>query len=80
MGTTNPTKCRFFICGYLGESIGWHYGFGAAGIGMAFGLVQFVLTRKNLGKIGLAPSIEIKKELRKKELTFFYLFFSLKLL
>ena len=65
----------FFICGFLGENIGWHYGFGAAGIGMAFGLVQFVLTRKNLGKIGLAPSIEIKKELRKKELTFFYLFF-----
>ena len=24
----------FFICGYLGENIGWHYGFGAAGIGM----------------------------------------------
>ena len=65
----------FFICGFLGENIGWHYGFGAAGIGMAFGFVQFVLTRKNLGKIGLAPSIEIKKELRKKELTFFYLFF-----
>ena len=62
----------FFICGFLGENIGWHYGFGAAGIGMAFGLVQFVLTRKNLGKIGLAPSIEIKKELRKKEISFFF--------
>ena len=36
----------FFICGYLGENIGWHYGFGAAGIGMAFGLIQFVMTKK----------------------------------
>ena len=27
----------FFICGYLGENIGWHYGFAAAGVGMAFG-------------------------------------------
>ena len=38
----------FFICGYLGENIGWHYGFGAAGIGMAFGLIQFYLNKKDL--------------------------------
>ena len=25
------------ICGYLGEKVGWHWGFGAAGIGMTFG-------------------------------------------
>lgn len=31
------------ICGYLGESISWHYGFGAAGVGMIFGLVQYRL-------------------------------------
>ena len=55
----------FFICGYLGESIGWHYGFGAAGIGMAFGLIQFILTRKNLGEVGIKPSIELPEN--KKE-------------
>lgn len=29
------------ICGYLGEEWGWHYGFGAAGIGMLAGLIVF---------------------------------------
>ncbi len=69
----------FFICGYLGENIGWHYGFGAAGIGMAFGLIQFVLTKGNLGSIGLKPSVELNRESRKKELrifnSFMFIFF-----
>jgi POT family proton-dependent oligopeptide transporter len=30
------------ICGYLGETFGWKYGFGAAGIGMLLGLVVFL--------------------------------------
>ena len=63
----------FFICGYLGESIGWHYGFGAAGIGMAFGLIQFILTRKNLGEVGIKPSIELPENKKKKEAIFLYL-------
>lgn len=45
----------FFICGYLGEQIGWHYGFGAAGLGMAFGLIQYIYTRSKLKDIGLDP-------------------------
>ena len=24
----------FLVCGYLGEKVGWHWGFGAAGVGM----------------------------------------------
>jgi amino acid/peptide transporter (Peptide:H+ symporter), bacterial len=52
----------FFICGYLGENIGWHYGFGAAGVGMAFGLIQFVLTKKNLGQVGINPTIDYQKK------------------
>ncbi len=31
------------ICGYLGETFGWHYGFGLAGIGMIAGLINFQL-------------------------------------
>ena len=31
------------ICGYIGETYGWHYGFGLATIGMLVGLVVFVL-------------------------------------
>lgn len=41
------------ICGYLGENIDWHYGFGAAGIGMTFGIVQYVLGGKYLGQAGV---------------------------
>jgi POT family proton-dependent oligopeptide transporter len=31
---------------------GWHWGFGAAGVGMTLGLVQYVLGRKRLGQAG----------------------------
>jgi proton-dependent oligopeptide transporter, POT family len=33
------------ICGYVGETYGWHYGFGLATIGMLVGLMVFVLPR-----------------------------------
>src|SRR5438128_3762849 len=41
------------VCGYLGQKVGWHWGFGAAGVGMTLGLVQYVLGRKRLGRAGL---------------------------
>jgi POT family proton-dependent oligopeptide transporter len=41
-----------FICGYLGQRIGWHWGFGAAGLGMTLGLVQYVAMGKRLGTAG----------------------------
>lgn len=40
------------IVGYVGEEIGWHYGFGLAGIGMALGLLVYVLGQKHLAKVG----------------------------
>jgi POT family proton-dependent oligopeptide transporter len=43
------------LCGYIGESIGWHYGFGLAGIFMFFGMLQFYFAQKIFGKIGLSP-------------------------
>jgi POT family proton-dependent oligopeptide transporter len=36
------------ICGYLGETFGWKYGFGAAGIGMLLGLTVFLTGQKYL--------------------------------
>jgi len=45
------------ITGYLGEQVGWHWGFGAAGVGMLIGLITFVtLSKSTLGDIGLEPS------------------------
>ncbi|RYZ70086.1 MAG: MFS transporter, partial [Proteobacteria bacterium] len=29
------------VCGTLGQKFGWHYGFGAAGVGMMFGLLVY---------------------------------------
>jgi proton-dependent oligopeptide transporter, POT family len=41
------------ICGYLGQKVNWHFGFGAAAVGMFFGLLQYKMTEKYLGDIGL---------------------------
>jgi len=30
------------VCGTLGEEVGWHYGFGAAGVGMVIGLLIYL--------------------------------------
>jgi len=43
------------ICGYLGENVNWHYGFGAAGIGMVLGLIQYKVGYKFLKDVGLPP-------------------------
>ena len=44
------------ICGYLGERVGWHYGFGAAGVGMVLGLGLYLWGRdKYLPGLGAAP-------------------------
>jgi POT family proton-dependent oligopeptide transporter len=56
----------FFICGYLGENIGWHYGFGAAGIGMAFGLMQYIYNIKLLENYGLEPFNKIDSKMKNK--------------
>jgi POT family proton-dependent oligopeptide transporter len=41
------------ICGFLGERVNWHLGFGAAGIGMVLGLIQYRVGGKYLGEAGL---------------------------
>ena len=44
------------IVGAIGEKIGWHYGFGLAGIGMLLGQIVFMMGKKHLVGIGEAPS------------------------
>lgn len=34
------------VCGTLGEKVGWHWGFGAAGVGMVIGLVVYLAGRR----------------------------------
>src|SRR5512143_1482451 len=45
-----------FVCGFLGEKVNWHLGFGAAGVGMILGLIQYRFGGKYLGSAGLRPA------------------------
>jgi POT family proton-dependent oligopeptide transporter len=55
MGINAGAFLGILLCGYIGETIGWHYGFGLAGIFMFFGMLQFYFAQKIFGKIGLSP-------------------------
>ncbi len=46
--------------GYVGQTIGWHYGFGMAGIGMLLGQIVFMAGQKYLVGVGDAPTAEEK--------------------
>jgi len=56
MGINVGATLAPIITSYLGETINWHYGFAAAGVGMALGVIQYKLTESNLGDAGLEPS------------------------
>ena len=43
LATNVGTILAPLVCGTLGELFGWHYGFGAAGVGMLIGLVIYLL-------------------------------------
>ena len=47
------------VCGFLGEKVNWHLGFGAAGVGMVLGLIQYQLGGKYLGEAGLRRKSEV---------------------
>ena len=51
MGINIGAFSATLLCGYLGETYGWAYGFGAAGIGMLFGLVIFLFGQPYLQKV-----------------------------
>ena len=55
MGINLGAAAGGIIAGYLGETVGWAYGFGAAGIGMLLGLVVFVLGKPLLRGRGEPP-------------------------
>ena len=55
MGINCGAFLGILLCGYLGETIGWHWGFGVAGIFMFFGMLQFYFTQNIFGSIGLKP-------------------------
>ena len=69
MGINLGATLGQLVTGFLGEKYGFHWGFGAAGVGMFFGLLWFaVRSRTTLGNIGIErsrdpdPTIQAGKE------------------
>ncbi len=60
MGVNAGAFFGILLCGYLGEKVGWTYGFSLAGIFMFFGMLQFWLSQNIFGDIGLKPNKESK--------------------
>ena len=52
------------VCGYLGQRVNWHVGFGPAGVGMTRGVIQYALGAKTLGDAGLPPKPSPREHLR----------------
>ncbi len=60
MGVNAGAFFGMMLCGYLAERVGWHYGFGLAGIFMFLGTLQFWYAKPIFGKVGDPPSKEDK--------------------
>ena len=56
MGINAGAALGTILVAYLGQTIGWGFGFGLAGIGMLAGLIVFVLGKKALQGAGEAPA------------------------
>ena len=55
-------------CGWIGERVSWHLGFGLAGVGMTAGVIQFALGGKYLGSAGVLPGAPgSPEELRRRK-------------
>ncbi len=61
MGINVGAALGTILVGYLGERLGWAYGFGLAGIGMLAGLIVFVLGKKVLNGAGDPPAMLLRR-------------------
>ncbi len=62
MGINLGAFTATLLCGYLGETYGWGYGFGVAGIGMLVGLCSFLYGQKHLHGHGEPKDPELLKQ------------------
>jgi proton-dependent oligopeptide transporter, POT family len=56
MGVNTGAFIAPFIVGTLGQEVNYHAGFSVAAVGMAIGLIQYVLGQRNLGDAGRLPT------------------------
>ena len=53
------------IAGYLGESVGWSWGFGSASVGMFVGTFWFWMQESKLGTLGFGPKRKFSAKVAK---------------
>jgi len=58
MGVNAGAFLGILLCGWVGENVGWSYGFGLAGIFMLLGMLQFYFAQALFGDIGRKPTKE----------------------
>lgn len=69
MGVNAGAFFGMMLCGYLAEKVGWHWGFGLAGVFMLLGTLQFWLAKPLFGTIGEVPNraaVKAEEELAKQ--------------
>ena len=62
MGVNAGAFIGIMLCGWVGEKIGWSFGFGLAGIFMLLGMLQFYYAQPLFGNLGDKP-IRVKDDL-----------------
>lgn len=62
MGINLGSFSATLLCGWLGETFGWRYGFGVAGIGMVLGLFTFIKGQRFLEQKAEPPHPALLKE------------------
>ena len=67
MGVNAGAFLGIMLCGWVGEKVGWSFGFGLAGIFMLLGMIQFYFAQPLFGKIGDPPSKSDEKIIIKKD-------------
>ncbi|MDP2089146.1 MAG: peptide MFS transporter [Flavobacteriaceae bacterium] len=55
MGVNAGAFLGIMLCGYIGEKVGWSFGFGLAGIFMLLGMLQFYFAQNIFGEVGKKP-------------------------
>ncbi len=66
MGINLGAAAAALAVGYVGENIGWHWGFGMAGVGMLLGQLTYMLGQKHLTHVGNLV-VDTRSEEEKKE-------------
>lgn len=66
MGVNAGAFFGMMLCGYLAANLGWHWGFGLAGVFMLLGTIQFWMAKPLFGDVGEVPTKEKREAIAAK--------------